>query len=154
MPDPSDQTAHWARAPEAPHRGLTRQPRVRIASPRRPRQQTVLAALAPPLEWRIMAVVVAAGIVPVDAERVDVAACALRQSQLCTYRMSDVLEVHRLDTVRAGHPLYCLVQDIGNRDGSPIAAAFNLDCPGFDAEEVTDEGTECSHRAASLSASN
>src|SRR5437899_3910140 len=102
-------------------------------------------ALTAPLERRIMAVVVSAGIVPVDTERVHVATRALRQSQLCTYRMSYVLEIHRLGAVRAGHPLYCLVQDIGNRDGSPIAAAFNLDCPGFDAKEVTDQRTERSH---------
>src|SRR5207302_3556596 len=123
-----DQSAIWGQTKEPPCGRRSGNPRARTAGRRGRGKKTVLAAIAPPLEWRIMAVVVAAGIVPVDTERVHVATRALRQSQLCTYRMSDVLEIHRLGAVRAGHPLYCLVQDIGNRDGSPIAAAFNLDC--------------------------
>ncbi len=116
--------------------------------------EPVFPLLAAPLERGIMAVVVATGIVPVDTERVDVAPRALRQCQSCTHRMSDVFEIHRLSAVSAGHAFNCLVQDIGNRDRSPITPTLNLDCPRLDADEITDQWTELSHWSASLSAGN
>src|SRR5438132_373300 len=75
-------------------------------------------------------------------------------AQLCTHGMANVFEIHRLSAIRAGHAFYCLVQDIGNRDGTPIAVALNLDWPRLDAQEVTDQRTELSDGSASLTAAN
>src|SRR5437016_3433487 len=87
------------------------------------------AGLALPFERGIVAVVIAAGVVPVDAEGVQVTARAVGECQLGADWMADVFEIHRLGAVGARHSFDGLVQEIWNGDRSPIAVGLNSDGP-------------------------
>src|SRR5207245_1534456 len=92
-----------------------------------------------PGERREVAVVASGGVVPVDAEGVQVTARGLRERELGGDGVADVLEVDRLALVGAGDALDGEVEHARNRDRAAHLAHLELDGLGLDTAEATDQ---------------
>src|SRR5215831_7042729 len=108
-----------------------------------------------PIEWRKNTVVAAAGVIPVYAERMHMAARGLCQREARVGPMQVVIDVKRL--VRdcpAPNALGRLIQNAGDRERKFHPDLFELDGPSLDPGEGADQRCEPLHRTARRAGEN
>src|SRR5215510_13634427 len=105
-----------------------------------------------PGERREVAVVAPRGVVPVDAESMQVAARGLCERKPACRRMPHVVEEDRLVRFGAGYAFDRDIEHARDRDRSTHPAHLELDRLGLGAPEIADQGPERRHRAAALAA--
>ena len=111
--------------------------------------------LALPVERREVSVVVAAGVIPIQAEDVQVTVCRFRQREAGIGGMESVVNVQRLTRFgSAGDAFNGLVEHA--RDGDRAFHAVLLKANRFelDPEHLGHKRTEPRHRTACLTAAN
>src|SRR5262249_25335751 len=105
-----------------------------------------------PGERREVAVVAPRGVVPVDAESMQVAARGLCERKPACRRMPHVVEEDRLVRLGAGYAFHRDIEHAPGRDRSAPPAHLELDRLGLSAPEIADQRRERRHRAAALAA--
>src|SRR5262245_22958420 len=111
------------------------------------------SGLIGPGEGSKVTVVLSAGVVPIDAERMKMAARCVGKREARVRGMQGVVDVQRFGRHRcAGNALTLLFEKLRNRNGSAKTALLNADRSGFHTKELSNNGRQDCRRSTGLPA--